>query len=778
MLKKQNRIYKKYKNNGFREADKISLDLHRKECAEAIEKSKQNYLSKLGKKLTDQSTGQKTYWKIINKLLNKCKTPRIPPLLIDDKFIISCEEKATLFNNFFVDQCHPFQNTSVLPNLNLLTEAKLDSCEITDEQIFNILYSLKVNKAHGPDDISVNMIKLCGNGLCVPLKLIFNNILTTGIFPDQWKKANVTPIHKKENKQLIKNYRPISLLPIFAKVFEKIIFANLYNHLVSNNLITSNQSGFRPGDSVTNQLIYLVHEIHKSFDCSENLEVRSVYLDMSKAFDKVWHEGLVFKLKQNGVTGNLLTLLENYLSSRKQRVALNGKYSDWGLIHSGVPQGSVLGPLLFLVYINDLENGIKSSINFFADDTSLFSIVRDPNTSAVNLNHDLQLISDWAFQWKMSFNPDPTKPAEEIIFSNKRHRQDHPPLSFNNITVKQVNEHKHLGLILDSKLTFENHISEKLAQARKGVGVIKYLSSYVPVKTLDQIYKMYVRPHLDFCDVIYHTPKIDSLFDSSSRLSNWMNEIERVQYQAALAVTGTWKGTNTDKIYEELGWEPLTERRRFRRLVQFFKIQNGLTPDYLKIPVPPPRNDGYSTRGGNVIPRIKCRTTSYMNSFYPHAVKIWNELDPDLRQAPSVSNFKSNILKLIRPLKKNVFNIHDPKGMNRLFQLRVGLSPLRNHKKRHKFVDTPTDICCCQMSSETTAHFLRYCNLFTEARANMYRVINPILTSNDMILRSDDEFVLFLLYGHKTLNVDDNTAVLTASLKYIHETTRFELTDE
>ena len=220
----------------------------------------------------------------------------------------------------------------------------------------------------------------------------------------------------------------------------------MYNRLVSNNLITNNQSGFRPGDSVTNQLIYLVYEIFKSFDCNENLEVRSVYLDISKAFDQVWHEGLIFKLKHNGVTWNLLKLLENYPCNRKQRVLLNGMHSDWRLINSDVPQGSVLGPLLFLVYINDLENGIKFSINFFADDTSLFPIVKDSITSADELNHDLQLISRWSLQWKMSFNPDPTKSAEEIIFSHKRTRPVHPPLFFNNIEVKQVNDHKHLGL--------------------------------------------------------------------------------------------------------------------------------------------------------------------------------------------------------------------------------------------------------------------------------------------------------------------------------------------
>ena len=178
--------------------------------------------------------------------------------------------------------------------------------------------------------------------------------------------------------------------------------------------------------------------------------------------------------------------------------------------------------LFFLVYINDLEEGIKSSIKFFADDTSLFSIVRDPLISAEELNHDLKLINKWAFQWKMSFNPDPTKPAEEIIFSHKRDPLVHPPLFFNDIEVRQVNEHKHLGLTLDSKLTFGGHIKEKISKANKGVDVIKYLSCYVPVKTLDQIYKMYVRPHFDFCDVIYHIPEKLDHFSSKLSLSFWM----------------------------------------------------------------------------------------------------------------------------------------------------------------------------------------------------------------------------------------------------------------
>ena len=147
-----------------------------------------------------------------------------------------------------------------------------------------------------------------------------------------------------------------------------------------------------------------------------------------------------------------------------------------------------------------------------------------------------------------------------------------------------------------------------------------------------------------------------------------MDQIERIQYQAALAVTGTWKGTSMNKIYDELGWEPLTERRRFRRLVQFYKIQNDLTPNYLKNPVPSPRTHLYGFRSENDLPSMKCNKNAYSNSFYPHAVKIWNDIGPDLRQSPSLSIFKTDILKIIRPLKRSVFNNFDQIGRKRLFQ--------------------------------------------------------------------------------------------------------------
>ena len=174
-----------------------------------------------------------------------------------------------------------------------------------------------------------------------------------------------------------------------------------YEHLTDNQLITPNQSMFRPGDSTINQLLYITYSIHTAFEEYPSRETRAVFPDISKAFDKVWHEGLIFKLKSNGISGPLLVLIDSYLSNRKQRVVLNGKSSNWSSIYEGVPHGSVLGPLFFLVDINDLVENVGSDAKLFADDTSLFTVVYDESTAADQLNRDIKVISDWAYQWKM-----------------------------------------------------------------------------------------------------------------------------------------------------------------------------------------------------------------------------------------------------------------------------------------------------------------------------------------------------------------------------------------
>ena len=218
--------------------------------------------------------------------------------------------------------------------------------------------------------ISIRMLKMSGDAIIEPLFKIFKNCLKCGIFPDDWKKGNIVPIFKKGDKQNIKIYRPISLLPICSKIFERIIYDNMLKYFLGNNIISPKQSGFRTGDSCISQLLSIIHDIFTSFDNS--LEVRGVFLDISKAFDKLWHNGLIYKLKQNGIKDKLLCLLIDFLKNRQQRVVLNSQFSSWTKVNAGIPQRSILRPLLFLIYVKHLSNGLQSHPKLFADDTSLF----------------------------------------------------------------------------------------------------------------------------------------------------------------------------------------------------------------------------------------------------------------------------------------------------------------------------------------------------------------------------------------------------------------------
>ena len=220
---------------------------------------------------------------------------------------------------------------------------------------------------------------------------------------------------------------------------------------------------------------------------------------------------------------------------------------------------------------------------------------------------------------------------------------------FNNIPVKKVNELKHLGIILDSKLSFSPHIKAAISITRNGIGLLKYLTKYLPRHTLNELYKLYVWPHLDYGDIIFHIPAKEDDFSQNIILPNLMEKLESVQYSAALAVTGTWRGTSREKLYAELGWESLNSRRWSRRLTLFYKIINDLTPWYTKEPIPPLQQLNYSLRNQDVIGQIRGRTEKFLSSFYPNCISEWNRLDPEIRLAPSVGVFKTKLLSKNSP---------------------------------------------------------------------------------------------------------------------------------
>ena len=404
------------------------------------------------------------------------------------------------------------------------------------------------------------------------------------------------------------------------------------------------------------------------------------------------------------------------------------------------PQGSVLGPLLFLIYINDLPDGLTSSAKLFSDDTSIFSTVKNVNESCEVLNADLLQINSWAYLWKMSFNPDPNKQAAEVLFSRKTKSPDHPIIYFNNSPVTSVPFTKLLGMTLDSNLIFEQHLSEKIPMENRGIGLIKRLRYVLDRKTLLTIYKSYIQPHLDFGDIIYDRPNVDK----------FVNTIESIQYNASLAITGAIRGTSMERIYQELGSERLSDRRYYRRLCAFWNIVKGNSPFYLinyfpaiKVPRNPARMNS------NLFSSIPAKTDYFANSFPPYCVNKWNNLDPAIKNVDTIFSFKKALLRFIRTIPAAVYNINDAVGLKLLTRLRVNLSHLNEHKFRHNFQDTINPLCSCSLEPESTTHYLLHCLFYNVQRKTLFDSLHDI--DESIFNLSEANLVALLLYGNSNL---------------------------
>ena len=284
------------------------------------------------------------------------------------------------------------------------------------------------------------------------------------------EKANVTPVYKKGNQSNPSNYRPISRLSCTENVMERCVHKHLYNFLVSNNLLTNLQSGSVQGDSTVNQLTYIYNFFCSALDSRK--EVRAVFCDISKAFDRISHPGLILKLKRIGIRGKILTSFINYLKNREQRVVINGSSSAWKEILAGVPQGSILGQLLFLIFINGIVKNINSIIRLFADDTSLYIVVDSPVLAAEFLYKALGIIREWAKQWLVNFN---TEKNESMVISKKMNKPQHQDLVFGNSVVQNVKYHKHLGLTFSNDGSWHIHIEYILGKAWQRINILRSL---------------------------------------------------------------------------------------------------------------------------------------------------------------------------------------------------------------------------------------------------------------------------------------------------------------
>ena len=613
----------------------------------------------------------------------------------------------------------------------------LETINTNEQEVLKFLNALDQNKSTGPDKIPVKLLKMTALIIAKPLSLLFNKSLSSGIYPSTFKEAHIKPIFKKKGSPSNYTcYRPISILSAISKVFEKIVYRKIYNHLTEHSLLSEKQGGYRQNHGTEQQLLYLTHNIYKSLDTRHHFT--AIYLDIAKYFDKIWHKGLLFKCKNEfGLSGKLLQWLESYLKDRKQTVKINNTFSCHKIINAGCPQGSVLGPLLALIYLDGLSKRTQNDILFFADDTSLYApyTTKDLHTTQLTLQRDLDAIHEYGREWFITFN------AAKTVQQNFSHTSQHQPptLHFGGETIPSQDCHKHLGLLFSTDLRFHQHINEICKKVTRSLSPLYPIAQYLPRPILDEIYKIYIRPHFDYCDTIYdgHITIHDA------------TRLETLQNRAARLTTGALFRTPSDKLRQELGWDTLTSRRKIHRLALYHRLSlpESKAPNYITEIMPQTREQetNRSLRNAQAHTQERLNTTSYQRSFFIKTNQQYNQL-PNAVRSLTPNTFKKYLAEHLGLPTPSEYHIFGSKKGNILHtQLRNEMSRLNSHLYKTQYTDSPA--CPCGFRTESIRHFIFSCPIYTQQRNTLFNELGQAL-QHDIRLNPTHLQQQILLHGH------------------------------
>ena len=574
-------------------------------------------------------TNPKAFWAYV-KSKTKAK-PGIPDLTSTrGQRTQNDQEKAEVLSEFF-KSVFTVEGEDELPDCETkeLNSGPLKNIVITFEQIMNKIKGLNVSKSPGPDNISPVIMKKIPEAFAKPLLIIYHTSLMTQSVPLIWKSANITAIFKKGDRQEPSNYRPVSLTCIPCKIMESIIRESILEHMYNNKLLTSKQYGFVTKKSTSLQLLKVLDEWTGILDHGST-GIDCIYCDFLKAFDTVPHKRLILKISSYGITGNVLGWLSNFLQNRTQRVCVNGMWSRKVKVLSGVPQGSVLGPLLFVIYINDLPDVIKSQIYLFADDTKIFRRIDSGVDSAI-LQNDLISMCNWSNKWKLKFHP---KKCKVMCFgkyqgSNQTYYMVNQAGEREHLETADNQCEKDLGVIFDSKLSFDQHIASCVAKANKVLGLIKRTFQFIDEELLRQLYTTLVRPHLEYAQTVW-----------SPHLKKHINVLEGVQRRAT-RILPSLKELDYKQRLTKLNLYSLTYRRIRGDMIELFKIVTGLyDPDAS----PHVTRSSTTTRGNDFKLHLSAANTKIRQKYFTNrSVQIWNSLPNCVVNATSVDIFKKRI---------------------------------------------------------------------------------------------------------------------------------------
>jgi len=551
---------------------------------------------------------------------NKSENFGVSPLKSEGITHTKPTDKANILNRQFesvFSRPQPLSLKQACSTLINKVKSQMPSITITEEGVDKLLSGLCPSKASGPDQISPRILKELHKEISPIICKIFQLSLSSGIVPSDWKKAIIAPVFKNGSRSKPSNYRPISLTCIVSKLMEHIIVSNLMSHFDKHQLLSPFQHGFRSKHSCETQLISFSKELFDSPENGQQTDVIVMYF--SKAFDKVDHHKLIDKLSKLGVNLEVTSWIRSFLSNRTQRVAVEGHISDELPVMSGVPQGSVIGPCLFLTYINDLPDSTKSNARLFADDTVVYLTIKSQSDS-VQLQNDLYQLEQWEKDWAMEFNPDKcevlrvTRKRNPIIF----------PYTLHNIELKSTVNAKYLGVTLTKDLNWSKHINNISLKAKNSLHFIKGNVRTQNIKVKEAAYTTYVRPQLEYCSVVWHP------------WQNYLaNKLEGVQRAAARYVMNDYSYTSSVTLMlQTLHWNTLAHRRMTNSLTMLYKIQHQLVNvDHCHLT--PTRNLNF------LIPQS--RTQYHMTSFFPRTIRYWNGLPYMVKSSPNLDSFKTRL---------------------------------------------------------------------------------------------------------------------------------------
>ena len=455
------------------------------------------------------------------------------------------------------------------------------TCKIINEAIS----ALENKNSTGHDNLSLKFIKLISQSILYPLSIIINQSLFTGIFPKDLKIAKVIPIYKKDDEQIFDNYRPISLLPAISKIFEKIVSKQIINYFTTNNLIFSSQHGFRQNHSTETAAIELIDQLKLEID-KGHLPI-SIFMDLSKAFDTIDHNILLKKLKFYGLDIISFEWFKSYLTNRQQYVIVNSENSQMKPVTTGVPQGSILGPLLFLIYINDISYcSDKFTFLCFADDTTItISLcIKNSKCKYCNSNHvmdensinnELNKLYNWLTINKLSLN---TKKTKYMVFHNPQRRlnssntcsfltSNPSKIKINNVSIERVQTHIFLGITFHENLSWKDHTNKISNKVSKTIGIIRRIKSVVPSKILKTIYNSLFTPYLQYGILIWG-------FE--------LNRLEILQKKCIRLITNSFPLAHTETLFKSLNILKISDIFKHKCLITYYKFKNKSLPQYVQ----------------------------------------------------------------------------------------------------------------------------------------------------------------------------------------------------